>query len=461
MNSHSCIAQRLETGKLIQRVQTITDTSQSYALYLPTTYEPSEQWPIIYIFDPAARGALAASKFRYAAEKYGYIVVASNNSRNGDWSYVEDAMAAMAEDTHRRFSINEMRKYSSGFSGGARAAVYMALKTREIVGVIACGAGFPQVIGGPANPAFDFAGIVGDKDANYYELHVLYNELEKQPGNELLITFDGGHQWPDSTLVAQGVAWLELQAMRHNLIPQKPAFVAEYINQVKEKIAEEKNPAERYFLVKQLYNSVVGLTDVTTLQGEVQNLEKSAEVKQALTKRREIEALEGELWKKYSQALSSITPAISVSDTVNLSNRYDSPKWWQNELKDIQKRALRLDAQEGSLLYERIKSYIWIAAVESFEQAWRMEQLDQALQYLQIAGVVRADSPEPYFYLAKIYSKQRKYKQALKSLEEAVKRGMTRYELITEDDLFEPLQKRKGYDELITQMRRERNKKSE
>jgi hypothetical protein len=70
-------------GEIIQKVSCLSDAEQSYALYLPTAYTPAKRWPIIYCFDPAARGSLPLERFRQAAEKYGLIIVGSNNSRNG------------------------------------------------------------------------------------------------------------------------------------------------------------------------------------------------------------------------------------------------------------------------------------------------------------------------------------------------------------------------------------------
>src|SRR5213075_1314444 len=70
-------------GKVIPKVTCAGNSQQSYALYLPSQFSPNKRWPIIYAFDPAARGQVAVEAIRAAAERYGYIVVASNNSRNG------------------------------------------------------------------------------------------------------------------------------------------------------------------------------------------------------------------------------------------------------------------------------------------------------------------------------------------------------------------------------------------
>ncbi|HKQ93218.1 MAG TPA: hypothetical protein VJZ77_21330, partial [Blastocatellia bacterium] len=75
-------AQELPVGKIIERVVCLKDAGQSYALYLPSNYTTDRRWPVIYAFDPAARGLRPVERFKDAAEKYGYIIVGSNNSRN-------------------------------------------------------------------------------------------------------------------------------------------------------------------------------------------------------------------------------------------------------------------------------------------------------------------------------------------------------------------------------------------
>src|SRR5262245_31514191 len=68
---------------------------ESYALYLPLNFSTNRQWPIVYVFDPLARGEAAAEVVRPAAEKFGYIVAASNNSKNGLEGGSREAAIAM------------------------------------------------------------------------------------------------------------------------------------------------------------------------------------------------------------------------------------------------------------------------------------------------------------------------------------------------------------------------------
>src|SRR5215472_8959614 len=132
-------------GTVISHLNTLDDPAQSYAVYLPSHYSPDRLWPIIYAFDPFARGKTAVDVYKDAAEKYGYIVVGSNNSRNGPGAPQLAAGQALWLDTHRRFAIDKNRVYTTGLSGGARVATSFALYCSNcaVVGVIAHGAGYP------------------------------------------------------------------------------------------------------------------------------------------------------------------------------------------------------------------------------------------------------------------------------------------------------------------------------
>src|ERR1700682_4714018 len=70
-------------GQVVENIVCAGAPDQTYALYLPTTYSPERKWPVLYAFDPGARGKIPVERFKEAAEKFGWIVVGSNNSRNG------------------------------------------------------------------------------------------------------------------------------------------------------------------------------------------------------------------------------------------------------------------------------------------------------------------------------------------------------------------------------------------
>src|SRR5882757_3363638 len=95
------LAADLPTGQVIANVPCAADPSQSYALYIPSTYTPDRAWPVIFAFDAGGHGLNPVERYRAAAERYGFIVAGSNNSRNGVPS--DNAVAALSGDVFARF----------------------------------------------------------------------------------------------------------------------------------------------------------------------------------------------------------------------------------------------------------------------------------------------------------------------------------------------------------------------
>ncbi len=102
-------------GQVVDKVACARDSTQTYAIYLPSNYLSTRKWPVLYAFDPVARGRIPVERFRDAAEKFGWIIVGSNNSRNASTQSSIDAWNAITLDTTQRFSIENGRVYAAGF----------------------------------------------------------------------------------------------------------------------------------------------------------------------------------------------------------------------------------------------------------------------------------------------------------------------------------------------------------
>lgn len=197
-------------GQLIAPLVSLQDPAQSYVLYLPSSYTTARRWPVLYCFDPGGRGAVPADLFRKAAEKYGWIVAASNNSRNGPWKDIYEAACAVWDDTHARLRIDDSRVYAAGFSGGARVACGLArILNLRPAGVIGCGAGLPEWLAPADLAGIPWFGTVGRGDFNYGEMKELEKELLRLASPCVLKVFPGEHVWPPGGIAMDAVAWLE------------------------------------------------------------------------------------------------------------------------------------------------------------------------------------------------------------------------------------------------------------
>ena len=198
---------------VVPDVRCAAEPGQGYALFVPSNYNAERSWPLLLLFDPRARGVQGVERFAAAAEKYGWIVAGSNNSRNGDWAGSLAALSAMSQDVLGRYRINEKRLYTGGMSGGARVATQVALGTGKVAGVIAASAGFPDGQGREKVPFVVF-GTAGNLDFNWLEMQDLDQHL-KTPHRVKI--FDGGHVWMPEGLAQEGLEFFELVAMRTGL----------------------------------------------------------------------------------------------------------------------------------------------------------------------------------------------------------------------------------------------------
>jgi pimeloyl-ACP methyl ester carboxylesterase len=225
-------------GEIVEHVACRADPTRSYALYLPSGYDASRPWPVVFALDPAARGRVPVERFREAAETYGYVVAGSNDSRNGPLEPSARALAAVIEDTWSRLRLDERRFYLAGFSGGARAAsVFASSKAAKFAGLVACGAGLSEGIA-PASirPVF-YLGIVGALDFNYLEMRELDRRLRQEGVAHRLILTDGRHTWPPAAVCTRVLAWLELVAMDAGLRPRDETVIASVLDAEEEAAA--------------------------------------------------------------------------------------------------------------------------------------------------------------------------------------------------------------------------------
>ena len=72
-------------GKIIDSVSLGKGSKETFSLYLPHQYNPNELSSIVFIYELAPRGKVGITPFIKAAETYNYILVCSNDSKNGPY----------------------------------------------------------------------------------------------------------------------------------------------------------------------------------------------------------------------------------------------------------------------------------------------------------------------------------------------------------------------------------------
>jgi predicted esterase len=430
-------------GEVVERVAVAKSPGQSYALYLPSAYTTDRFWPVLYMLDARGNALLPLERFRVAAERFGWILVSSYNSRSDTKDDPNSpAMMAMWNDAVTRFAIDGRRVYATGFSGGGRAAVALAYALPgRIAGVIGAGAGFDDPSGAVKSAPFVYFGTVGDHDMNYYEMRSLEEKLENAKVPHRIAYFEGGHEWMPAELAGEAIAWMELQAMKSGARPKDTERIASWQASARRR-AEALDAAgklvDAYRAYSQAAEDFRGLADVAEDERRAGELGRRPEVKTGLkeAKRRDArdEATLRSVNTKLRQALQQPDPPQPTLLAAELG------------IPALRKTAASAETPEERLSADRILANLRAQTGFYLPQ----EMLDRrdptrARALLLVRAEIDPDNPLVYYNVAAYAARSGDAARAVKDLDVAVAKGFRRLELIDEDSDFDAIREDEAF----------------
>lgn len=437
----------LKPGEITE-VACAADATQSYALYLPSTYSSAKKWPIIYFFDPAGFGRVPLELYKDVAEKYGFVLAGSNNSRN--FSADESkTVTALWQDTQSRIAVDPRRIYTGGFSGGARVAGSVALSCSfcQIVGVIAEGAGYPS----NQDTSWDkllYYFAVGDHDFNWPEVMTVRRDREQYNQPYRVRVFSGSHQWAPPEAVEDAVQWFILNAMKsHDLPPNQDFIQRRFVQNQQEATDAEKRKEvlDQLAAYRSLVSDFSGLRNVSEAQKNLAALKKSSELKAALkNEEKEIQeqfVLEDQISPSLSDFLDENTADPNqlrmdiIQGMIGLKNEADHSK-------DETKR----------LVASRAFDHLWVEGIESGQQNLQAEHFEKAENCFNLMREVQ-DNPLPYILLAKTHAAAGKPKEAIADLRNAIRKGFNDAAVIASDKQLQTLKSDPDFQTVLSEMK--------
>lgn len=432
----------LSPGQILD-VTCATDATQTYALYLPSGYSGSKQWPIIYFFDPGGHGRQPVDLYKDIAEQYGFILAGSSNSRNFSSNQAK-AVNAIWHDTHERLSLDEHRSYASGFSGGARVAGAMALSDPgQIAGVIAHGAGYPSSRAGSKDylPYF-FA--VGDEDFNWPEVIRIRREREEQGLPYRVQVFHGRHQWAPVAVMEDALQYMNLKALQAGHLAPDPGFVDRVFDKVKADAARAeiaKDSIAQLNGYRALVSDFAGLHDVKEATGMLTALQQSAGLKAAL--KNELEEMSEQLTLE-----QGIDPNIDAFADNSALDRTALGLEIRQQIGALNDQAKHAKNERKRLICSRAFSGIFVQAMENGQEELESRHFEKAEAYFDLMRQV-TDDPWPALLLADTHAAGGNRKLAVRDLQEAVRRGLKDRTVIESDEKLKNLKNDPDFERLV------------
>jgi len=391
-------------GKTKNNIVCKKDSSQSYTAYFPENYNQTKETPVIVLFDSHARANLIINKFKNAANNFGYVLIASENIKNG-LKTINYSIDILFEDIFSRFKINKNRVYTAGFSGGAKVANSVAIYKGGIAGVIACSGGLPQQ-GIKIKSKYDFVGIVGINDFNYQEMKTLDIAFNKYGFNSNLIIFNGQHEYPSNNIITNSVELLEISAMKRKFIPVNDNLLRSYTEKEAKTINNfliKDEDYKAYILYKRFLKNLSDLYDISKYKIGFDTLLQRKIIKQKI---------------KFEEQLSN-KEAIEQQKIIG---------WFKNsDFKTLKQNITSLQIKirnDNEKHYEiRLLNYIEMLSYIFTNKALKLndfKNFDQLITIYELSNNKNAD--KEYFKACK-FALDKDNSNALKSLNKAVDFG--------------------------------------
>jgi dienelactone hydrolase len=376
-----------QAGVLLPHETCAAHPDQSYALYLPSTYTSNKKWPIIYAFDPAARGNMPMELMKEAAERYGYIVAGSNNSRNGSWKVEIDAAQAVSDDTRTRFSIDEHRVYFAGFSGGARVASRIAQQCKCAAGVLLNGAGFGTGTPPSRDVVFPVFAAVGNFDFNYPEVTRLNETLEAAGFPHFLRYFDGPHQWAPANVMDEALVWFRIIAMKQNLEPRDDNLISQLQAVVLSHAHSFEQSGDLYAAWREYLQSASTfdqLADSTRFRQAAASLANQKVVREGAKREKQDFADQDNLTSDISAGLAALRqPSTNLADTLDDTRQ---------KISKLRETAVHEKHPERARVLRRAIAGIFVEAMEAGNDRVETKDITLAKNYFQLATEADPDS---------------------------------------------------------------------
>jgi hypothetical protein len=361
-------------GKIIPKVACRKDYTISYALYLPKNYSAALKFPAIIAFDPKGNGILPLEKYKDLADKYGYILMGSNDSRNGlDMNTTSNIIDALFSETSGPYSIDSTRIYVMGFSGGARIASMIGLYQGGVAGIIGCGAGFPS-INQPARFMPDYISIAGTADFNMNELISLDKQLEEAKFTHASILFNGRHAWPPAEVMENAFIWTGFCSMRKHFIPKDDSLIARFTgiqNRIIKQDMENRDALAAHSHLINLIRFVDGLSPTEDYKKTLAEIENSATYK---TQEKQLQLLIG----KETNEQRTLNDNFFLKDL----------DWWKRKIANYETRIQRGTDSSDVRMCKRLKSYLSLLSYMSYNRSLSSNDSTAAEHSMQIYEIV-------------------------------------------------------------------------
>ncbi len=428
--------QKITPGELIPKVNCISNSAYSFALYVPQQFDTTKKYPLMVIFDAHADGVLPLHNYKELADKYHYILIGSNDSKNGNDQQTTSAIISdLLNSAKQILPVDEKRIYAGGFSGGGRVASMMSFGN-VVSGLVTCGAGIPPNAW-TRLPPFCVVGIAGDGDMNLSEVAQAQINVTEIRNRFYSVRFDGKHEWPPQSIFEEAFLAFESTAMRDGLQQKSPEQI-KMIDNTYRKITNDHLAKKKILFAASAYKrwmkSLESLADISNIKKDYDSFILKPEYKKAVE-------TEKSLFAEENKRRDFYIAAFGKADT----------SWWVNEMNNIHREMKSVTAEKRNML-SRVTGTLSLATYMNLNKALNSGQKD-AIAYLStLYRAIDPENPEAWYISAKYAASYGNNDLALVDLKQAVNTGFKDAGRINNEQVFIPLRNEEQFKNLINRI---------
>ena len=411
--------QEIITGVLVKDVVCRDHPGTSYSIYIPEKPDNNAPFPVIFCFDPHARGWLPVEKYKSLADELGFVLVGSNNSKNG--LPMEEAGAIfryMLNDLSMQINIDKNRISTLGFSGGGRIAAWLAGQNEKINSVISCGAGLPPKMY-ITTLDFNYLVLIGNQDFNYSEIWKISSVPQGDEKPMDYLVFDGKHEWPPEELMGEAFLWILMNDMKRGLVNKDNVLVQSVGMKFTEDIGNLTEEGNIFIAAEQLKLTVRmldGLAELSTYHEVLDQLLADPAYMQQKEQIEEVFQLE---YREQNKLLSAFT-AMDLD-------------WWEAALQQI-------TSDKGNLgqnnMNHRLMGWLGLVAYLSADRALGKMQADVSEKFIALYKLFEPENPEHAYMQARLDMLNDQPEKAIQSLKQSVRLGFDDKERLFNEPAF-------------------------
>jgi len=424
-------------GQFVAQINCSGNENFSFAVYTPISYNVDMKMPAFFLFDPHADGSFPLKIYRGLADKFGYILIASNNSKNGTSPEVTgQILNNIYKSALELLPIDNHRIYAAGFSGGARVASMMAFSSAGIQGLVTCGAGFPQDVW-TSSPPSCIVGIAGDGDMNLSELTSIKIKKKNLSNRFQLIRFNGKHEWPPSIIFEQAILALQANAIRDSLTPNTEKLLSQINDTYKlniDSLSKNGNAIYTVGLYERWIMSLEGIANVSSPKKSLSDLLRRPDYK--------FEKIEeGRLLAEEQKRRELYLDAFEKKDA----------SWWEEQIANMNKELLSTKIGRVNMI-NRLTGLLSLSCFMNLNHSISSNNSGSMDYFSNLYRIIDPTNTEAWYLSAVVASKKSDLPQVYNYFSRSVSLGFNDFSRAQSDPSFKSLNNDPEFNQIVSRI---------